>query len=251
MEQLTRSSYIPVLEQNGNQGAGHAIVAARYKGKIRKLSIAQLIIGCLSVLIGVILFVFTKLEQDTGRLNNFTGDPTQKKGNEYLNIGEGIWCGVWIIIAGASGLEVGGKTNRHQIIANIVVQILSCIFSTVLVGISLWLSLATNKLFFIGCCITHIILGVLGLVISILNALLTTHIHSVLGGGNGISCCSLNKFSLGRDIGRNEDFSSSQLQFVRMSIQNPSIVSQKTEARQTPSHHGRPSMAQNHYQSSV
>ncbi|CAK8694579.1 unnamed protein product [Clavelina lepadiformis] len=68
----------------------------RHKSAVTKLGLAQVILGVLSVLIGVALIVMMVVVQSRYFISL-----------AMYTFGEGIWCGIWIIVAGVLGMSAG------------------------------------------------------------------------------------------------------------------------------------------------
>ncbi|XP_076813808.1 uncharacterized protein LOC143460248 isoform X2 [Clavelina lepadiformis] len=150
---------------------------------LRGIAIAEVVLGSLCVVLGA---VFSGYVSDHGYRSSY--------GYGYYRAwttGEGIWCGVWIVIAGGLGIAAGSKRATPCIInCHMGFAVTGAVFSITLFGLGIGMVSGTRTYFAIGLMVVNIVAAFLSFILLIVSASLTCCINpqGCCGGCCG-ECC--------------------------------------------------------------
>ncbi|CAK8692877.1 unnamed protein product [Clavelina lepadiformis] len=93
----------------------------RNRNVIKILGIIEIIVAIICIIIGVaivVLFTVTSTEiiRIAGSTIVVTASVAELYGYTFYNFGSGIWCGVWILVAGALATTAGGRRTSIRLV---------------------------------------------------------------------------------------------------------------------------------------
>nr|XP_009858078.1 uncharacterized protein LOC100184277 isoform X2 [Ciona intestinalis] len=155
----------------------------QYKNIVLGLSITETIIGSISIVIGIVLSSYGGRSYSSGY--SFYG----YGGGYYASpVGEGIWCGIWILVAGCLGIAATRKRATSCMInCHMGFAITASVFAAGQTAGSGILASLMRSSFYSGFSILLSILGFIAFIICIVSASYCCPLHTAAVGRP--SCC--------------------------------------------------------------
>nr|CAB3262862.1 uncharacterized protein LOC100184277 [Phallusia mammillata] len=155
---------------------------AHCKKVLLGLGVTEFLLGLFSTLLGIVALAYSYDDRITSSYYN-----------ETFYMGQGLWCGVWVIVAGLLGILSGRKhatqcmINSHMSLS-IVASIFSAVMFSIAIPMSLILRFRSSRSIFLHN--IEIVLAVFGFVTFILCIVSATYCCYTLSAAGHVSCCS-------------------------------------------------------------
>uniref|UniRef100_H2YGQ1 Uncharacterized protein n=1 Tax=Ciona savignyi TaxID=51511 RepID=H2YGQ1_CIOSA len=152
-----------------------------YRKIMLGLSVTETVLGSISVLLGIVI--------SASRSSYYYGYYSS-----ITSVGEGMWCGVWVLVAGILGIAASRTTRKESLIHwHMGFAITGAVFSSAQVTASTILALVYSRPFETGLSIIVAVIGFIAFIICIVSASYCCSLYTALTGAPsccGQGCCS-------------------------------------------------------------